>query len=168
MRELVDRAEVVEDKVLYLATLLSLSSRTVVYSGAGLSTSCGVRQRGPGSCQPAQSRTTNARPSTAHLLLAGLVRAGLVQTWVTLSCDGEIAVSELQVEACCLLALVELRGRRGLVEQSWDLSVSSSQSLLLEQELIQEARRNCQEDQSCQLVAMAVCGRLRKVSLSQL
>ena len=87
---------------------------------------------------------------------------------VTLSCDGEIAVSGLQVEACCLLALVELRGRRGLVEQTWDLSVSSSQSLLLEQELIQEARRNCQEDQACQLVAMAVCGRLRKVSLSQL
>ena len=68
----------------------------------------------------------------------------------------------------CLLALVELRGRRGLVEQTWDLSVSSSQSLLLEQELIQEARRNCQEDQACQLVAMAVCGRIRKVSLSQL
>ena len=88
MRELVDRPEVVEDKVLYLASLLALSRRTVVYSGAGVSTSCGVRQRAPGSCQPARSRTTNAQPSPAHLLLSAMVRAGLVQAWVTLCCDG--------------------------------------------------------------------------------
>ena len=105
MRELADRAEVVEDKVLYLATLLSLSSRTVIYSGAGLSTSSGLRQRAPGSCQPARPRTTNARPSPAHLLLSALVRAGLVQSWVTLSCDGLA-----QKAGCPQERLVEVHG----------------------------------------------------------
>lgn len=106
VRELLDRAEVVEDKVLYLSSLLSLSRRTVLYSGAGLSTSSGVRQRGPGSCQPAsRPRTTNAVPSPAHLLLSALVRAGLVQTWVTLSCDGLA-----QKAGCPQEAVLEVHG----------------------------------------------------------
>ena len=88
MSEMLDRQDVLADKVLYLATLLRVSSKTVLYTGAGLSTSAGVRQRAPGSTTGGRSLTTNARPSTSHLLLAELVRSGLVHTWVTLCCDG--------------------------------------------------------------------------------
>ena len=87
--ELLDRQDVLSDKVLYLATLLRLSRRTVVYTGAGVSTSCGVRQRAQGSSSgTGRSQTTNARPSLTHLLISELVKVGLVHTWVTLCCDG--------------------------------------------------------------------------------
>ena len=85
---------------------------------------------------------------------------------VSLTCDGEIAVCQTQVEACCLLAVVELRGRRSLVQHSWDLTTSHTPSLLLQQEVMQEVRNS--PDQPWQLLAMAVCGRLRKISLSQI
>ena len=103
--ELLDRLDVVEDKVLYLATLLRVSSKTVVYTGAGVSTSSGVRQRAPGSGKVGRSLTTNALPSPAHYLLAEMVRTGLVHTWVTLCCDGLA-----QKAGCPQQRLLELHG----------------------------------------------------------
>ena len=93
------------------------------------------------------------------------------QPWIRpleaeLSCDGEIRVSpDHQVTACCLLAVLELRGRRGLVQHCWE-PTSPTPSLILEQEVLQEVRRD--PAQAWQLLAMAECGRLRKVSLSQI
>ena len=82
-----------------------------------------------------------------------------------LSCDGEITVCHHEVTACCLLAVLEVRGRRGLVQHSWE-PTSPTQSLHLDQEVLQEVTRA--PDQVWQLVVMAVCGRLRKSSLSQI
>ena len=72
--QLVDRQDVVMDKVLYLATLLRASRRSVIYTGPGLSASC----RGK----------TNARPSQGHAVLATLVTSGLADSWVQTCHDG--------------------------------------------------------------------------------
>ena len=94
--EFSDRFDVMLDKVQYLARLLKCSKKTVVYSGAGISTSSGVRQMAVGhSGQGYGGRsykqrgyTGDAKPSLAHLVLATLVHKGLIAEWVQLNHDG--------------------------------------------------------------------------------
>ena len=94
--EFCDRLPVMLDKVQYLARLLNCSKKTVVYSGAGLSTSCGVRQVaiGPsgegysGRSYKKRGYTADAKPSIAHYVLANLVKKGLIDDWVQLNHDG--------------------------------------------------------------------------------
>ena len=62
------------DKVLYLSTLLRASRRSVIYTGPGVSASCGAK--------------TNARPSPGHAVLATLVTCGLADSWVQTCHDG--------------------------------------------------------------------------------
>ena len=94
--EFSDGFAVMLDKVQYLARLLKCSKKTVVYSGAGLSTSSGVRQvaAGPsgqgyrGRSYQQRGYTADAKPSLAHYVLATLVKRGLIDEWVHLSHDG--------------------------------------------------------------------------------
>ena len=61
-------------RVLYLATLLRVSRRTVIYTGPGVSASCQAR--------------TNARPSPGHAVLATLISCGLADSWIQTCHDG--------------------------------------------------------------------------------
>ena len=72
--QLLDRQDVVMDKVLYLSTLLRASRMTVLYTGPGLSAACQGR--------------TNARPGPGHAVLASLVNTGLAAAWVQTCPDG--------------------------------------------------------------------------------
>ena len=74
--ELEDSPASLEVKVGGLLDLLRASRHTVLYAGAGLSTSAGCRQRAR--CPPARARLdhrrTEAAPSVSHLTLASLVQ----------------------------------------------------------------------------------------------
>ena len=72
-----DRAGVLQDKLHYLARLLSVSRRTVLLTGSGLRTSSR-----PGTVD------TASWPSPAHSDLASLVERRLISSWVTLCPDG--------------------------------------------------------------------------------
>ena len=78
-----------QDKVERLAALLKLSRRTVVYSGAGISTAAGVSQAARGGAGRVGGRaTTEAAPTTAHMAVARLHQLGLVHSWVNQNHDG--------------------------------------------------------------------------------
>ena len=85
-----DSDKVLEEKAEYLVKLLKCSRKTVVYSGAGISTSSGVKQaaRGHTGRTKGWGTKTEAKPSTTHLTLAALVNKGLVQEWVQQNHDG--------------------------------------------------------------------------------
>ena len=70
----------------------------------------------------------------------------------------------VQVSACCLIAVVELRGRKGLVRHCWHPDLSTP-SILLEQEVMVQVTHS--PNQTWELVTMAVCGRLKKLDLTQ-
>ena len=79
--ELQDREDVLQDKVRerghaqvrYVAKLLQCSRRTLLYTGAGVSTGSGVRQTARGSGgEPA--RSTEASPGLVHRALVLLTR----------------------------------------------------------------------------------------------
>ena len=77
------------DKVERLAGLISLSKLTVVYTGAGISTSAGVGQAARGAGDKASgSSSTDAKPSLAHLALTALKERGLVHSWIQQNHDG--------------------------------------------------------------------------------
>lgn len=87
--EFEDSKEVLQDKVQKLARLLTLSRKTVVYTGAGISTSAGVGQaaRGAGSRERG-NLSTDAQPTATHRALAALRDKGLIQEWVQQNHDG--------------------------------------------------------------------------------
>lgn len=72
-----------------LAALISLSKLTVIYTGAGISTSAGVCQAARGTeGKSSSSSSTDARPSLAHLALTALKERGLVHSWIQQNHDG--------------------------------------------------------------------------------
>ena len=88
--EFSDSDQVLREKSEYLVKLLKLSRKTVVYSGAGISTSSGVKQaaRGHTGRTKGWGTKTEAKPSLTHLTLAAMVHKGLVQEWVQQNHDG--------------------------------------------------------------------------------
>ena len=78
-----DTSSVLQRKVRLLAELLKLSRKSVLYTGAGISTAAGVRD------YATKSRTfafgdspLDAEPTFAHRALAALHAAGLLHDWV--------------------------------------------------------------------------------------
>ena len=105
--EFEDNLDTLESKAEYLVQLLKFSKRTVIYSGAGISTSAGVKQaaRGYTSRIIAWGAKTEAKPSITHLTLSMLVHKGYVQSWVQQNHDGLP-----QKAGCPQEALIEIHG----------------------------------------------------------
>ena len=89
------------------------------------------------------------------------------QPWIRLGhfnpCLDEIIISKYRVESCCSLAVVELRGKRGLVHQSWEPEPepeSSPQVLELDGEMVVTPEH-------IDIVAMSTCGKLSKYLLME-
>jgi len=85
--EYVDQELVFKDKIKKLARLLRLSEKTVIYSGAGISTSAGIGQaaRGAGIISDV---STDAEPTLTHKAIAALKDQGLIHSWVQQNHDG--------------------------------------------------------------------------------
>ena len=88
--EFCDKPRILADKVQYLARLLLCSKKTVVYSGAGISTSSGVHQTAKGKTGRSKSLgyQSDAEPNITHYALSTLINQNLVQSWVQLNYDG--------------------------------------------------------------------------------
>ena len=86
--EFQDTNPVFLDKVERLQALLRLSKKTVIYSGAGISTSAGVGQAARGGSKKSGASSTDAHPTTTHLALAALKEKGLIHTWIQQNHDG--------------------------------------------------------------------------------
>jgi len=88
--EFTDTEAVFDDKVEWLMALLKISSKTVIYTGAGISTAAGVEQaaRGCGGHQKKVIASTDAQPTVTHRALAALREAGLVHSWIQQNHDG--------------------------------------------------------------------------------
>jgi len=122
--ELYDTPEEFDSKVEKLCNFLKESKYTVVHTGAGISTACGIPDfRGPNgvwtrelragkrpnsqeaSLTSSECRFEDARPSLTHMALVLLVKLGLVQFVVTQNVDGLHLRSGLPSEC-----LAELHG----------------------------------------------------------
>ena len=90
MPELYDSPEVLENKVNQLALWVKLSSHMVCFTGAGISTSCGIPDfRGPQGkwtreakgLKPLEAKvpTVKAFPSTTHMSLVKLQEEGILK-----------------------------------------------------------------------------------------
>ena len=87
--EYTDQEEVLGLKVKQLAELLTLSTKTIIYSGAGISTAAGIAPAARSSLDSlASDLTTDALPSFTHRALAALRHKGLVADWVQQNHDG--------------------------------------------------------------------------------
>merc|ERR1712013_474521 len=86
--EFQDTTPVFLDKVERLQALLRLSKKTVIYSGAGISTSAGVGQAARGGSKKSGASSTDAHPTATHLALAALKEKGLIHTWIQQNHDG--------------------------------------------------------------------------------
>ena len=62
--------------------------KTVIYSGAGISTSAGIGQAARGNSKMTGGKTTDAQPTLTHLVLAALKQVGLVHVWIQQNHDG--------------------------------------------------------------------------------
>ncbi|MES1911990.1 MAG: hypothetical protein MHM6MM_004340 [Cercozoa sp. M6MM] len=98
MREVRERKSMVRTKALRLAKLIhAAAGNVVVFSGAGISTSCGIPDfRGPtgvwtlekkGQSPPEGIKFATARPSATHMAIAELVKCGMVRSVVTQNVD---------------------------------------------------------------------------------
>uniref|UniRef100_A0A7S2ZML2 protein acetyllysine N-acetyltransferase n=1 Tax=Rhodosorus marinus TaxID=101924 RepID=A0A7S2ZML2_9RHOD len=98
LHEAHDPAQVLGPKVQALARLISESSRTVVLTGAGISTSAGIRDfRGPEGIWTKQKKGepivdgadfTTAAPTLAHVALVELHHRGLIKFLISQNVDG--------------------------------------------------------------------------------
>ncbi|XP_024541959.1 NAD-dependent protein deacetylase SRT1-like [Selaginella moellendorffii] len=99
MPELFDPAQDVDRKIAQLAQLIQESKHLVAFTGAGISTSCGIPDfRGPkgiwtlqheGKPLPkADVQFHQARPGTTHMALVELVRAGILKFIISQNIDG--------------------------------------------------------------------------------
>ncbi|XP_053228930.1 NAD-dependent protein deacylase sirtuin-6 isoform X1 [Podarcis raffonei] len=96
--EFFDPPDELDRKVAQLALLIQDASNVVFHTGAGISTSSGIPDfRGPNGVWTMEERglspkfdTTfeNARPSTTHMALLGLQRAGVLRFLVSQNVDG--------------------------------------------------------------------------------
>ncbi|KAG8472506.1 hypothetical protein CXB51_035338 [Gossypium anomalum] len=99
MTEFFDSAHVLQDKIEQLAKLIEKSRHLVVFTGAGISTSCGIPDfRGPkgiwtlqreGQPLPEASLPFHrAMPSMTHMALVGLEKAGILKFVISQNVDG--------------------------------------------------------------------------------
>lgn len=103
LREVLDAPDALERKTRKLADLILSSRSIIVFTGAGLSTGCGIPdfRSGPGTNCPTGigvwegggggdviSKCLGAEPGSMHRLLARLVTAGAVKHVVTQNVDG--------------------------------------------------------------------------------
>lgn len=86
--EFTDTDSVFEDKVEWLLALLKISSKTVVYTGAGISTAAGVEQAARGGHQQMAGCSTDAQPTVTHRAIAALKDNGLIHSWIQQNHDG--------------------------------------------------------------------------------
>ena len=100
--EIVDEAKVLVEKVKRLSELFLRSKHTVVFTGAGISTSCGIpdfrgpngvwtkEQRGETSQEEGNDVNTfdTAQPSFTHYAIACLLHAGVIKHVVSQNVDG--------------------------------------------------------------------------------
>merc|ERR1719431_1401897 len=86
--EYTDTDSVFQDKIEWLVTLLKNSSKTVVYTGAGISTAAGVEQAANGGKNKRGGCSTDAQPTLTHRALAALQAEGLVHSWIQQNHDG--------------------------------------------------------------------------------
>merc|ERR1712198_260816 len=79
--EYIESEDVLEDKVEWLIALLKISSKTVIYTGAGISTAAGVEQaaRGVGGQKKKIGCSTEAEPTFTHKAISALHKAGFPQ-----------------------------------------------------------------------------------------
>ena len=82
-----DTEDGLRDKVGRLALLLQLSHRTIIYSGAGISSAAGIATAARTGGQ-LNDLTTDAEPTLTHRALTQLRRAGLVRDWIQQNHDG--------------------------------------------------------------------------------
>jgi len=85
--EFVEQPNILRQKIEYLAQLLKLSRKTVIYSGAGISVAAQVAQAARGGAG-AGGRSTDAQPTFTHLAAGVLAKAGLLHGWVQQNHDG--------------------------------------------------------------------------------
>jgi len=86
--EYTDTDSVFKDKIEWLVTLLKNSSKTVVYTGAGISTAAGVEQAANGGKNKRGGCSTDAQPTITHQAIAALKENGLIHSWVQQNHDG--------------------------------------------------------------------------------
>ena len=103
--EIHDDPEVVSQKSLQLAQIISSCSHLVVYTGAGISTSASIPDyRGPSGIWTIKKKTgrhmnsstdmfsqidlSSAQPTTTHMAISQLVQSGMVKHVVSQNCDG--------------------------------------------------------------------------------
>ena len=87
--EYTDQEEVLRLKVKHLAELLRLSTKTIIYSGAGISTAAGIAPAARSSLDNlASDLTSDALPTFTHRALAALRHRGLLADWVQQNHDG--------------------------------------------------------------------------------
>lgn len=85
--EYVDTPSTLDFKLDKLVDLLQASTRTVVYSGAGISRAAGIGQAARGA-KSGGNKTTTAEPTYTHYALAALSKEGLIHGWIQQNHDG--------------------------------------------------------------------------------
>ena len=83
-----DRPETLSEKVELLVELLTVSRRTVLYTGAGISTAAGIGQAARSSRETSGGKKKEARPTVAHRALVALKERGILHTWIQQNHDG--------------------------------------------------------------------------------
>ena len=85
--EYCDIPEVLETKLEYLAELLKISQRTVIYTGAGISRAAGIGQAARGAGKDG-GKGLNASPTLTHYALGALAKSGYIHNWIQQNHDG--------------------------------------------------------------------------------
>jgi hypothetical protein len=94
-----DDDETMDKKVTFLASLMQRSRRTVVYTGAGISTGSGIADYATRSSDAVGSSSSSssellpvspvlAQPTSSHRLLVAMYRSSLVHEWIQQNHDG--------------------------------------------------------------------------------
>ena len=82
-----------------------VTRKTAIYTGAGISTSCGIKQTARGKTGRSGIHNTGACPSITHLVMSALVKAGAIHHWVQQNHDGLA-----QKAGCPQEAITEIHG----------------------------------------------------------
>jgi len=85
--EYCDLPNVLHSKVAQMAQLITISKRTIIYSGAGISLSAGIGQAARGAAKGG-GKSTDASPTYTHYALGALAKEGLLHGWVQQNHDG--------------------------------------------------------------------------------
>jgi len=103
-----DCPDVLEAKLDTLVGLLSVSGKTVVYSGAGISRAAGIGQaaRGRPAGKGHVDKTTTATPTATHFALTALHQRNLIHSWVQQNHDGLPQKAGFHpIPSCCILEI---------------------------------------------------------------